>query len=813
MVTTKTFRLLILPLIILLTAAITSIQAQVFITGEVANEQGTPLPTANILLLDAADSTMVKGGITNEKGRFTIKNISRGTYLVSVSMVGFQKHHTDHFEVSGQPVDMGTIVMRKTVQQMDQVSVEARKPLFEQEIDRLVVNVQRSITSAGSSVLEVLEKSPGVQVNRQSNSLSLNGKSGVRVLINGKIQRMPIDAVVQMLNGMNASNVEEIELISNPPAKYEAEGTGGLINIKMKQYATAGYQGTVGTEAGYNWAETLGGNLNFRYRDQKLAFFINYSINYDHNQNFWINEQAKFFDDFTQVSESTNRRRYTINIQNIRTGLEYDIGGNTTAGVLLGGYRRLWNTDDVIDVFSRPNPNGSLSTEMDVDERNDWKSALINTSLDHTLSKNHTLSFDLDYLYYENNNPSSYLNQFIEGNQQLLDTRGIDSKKNTPINIWVSKLDYQKQISDMLTIEAGAKGTLSSFVNDVDVSEKVGDSWVRQSRFSSEADLSEKIGAAYISAQWQPQETWQLRGGLRFEYTDTYLSTAEQQGIVDYRKGHLFPSLHIRKNLAERKNVGLSYNRRITRPSYSALAPYVFFNGPNTFYSGNPSLQPAISDGISIDYQQDNWIVSLEYSYTNNEISSFQPNSINNSNDVIYRTENLDHLKTYGARIAFPLSLADWWQLQSNFSVRYQTLKSGRMTDNLTRNLASYTGNITSTWNLPRDLTFEATGFYRSNSASGVAESLPMGYVTAGLQKKVFDGQGTLRLAMNDIFHTAVYRRDTELPSQNLNSYMKYDSNVQSINLTFSYNFGNSDIGDVDVESGSSEEQGRVNTN
>ena len=137
MVTTKTFRLLILPLIILLTAAITSIQAQVIITGEVANEQGTPLPTANILLLDAADSTMVKGGITNEKGRFTIKNISRGTYLVSVSMVGFQKHHTDHFEVSGQPVDMGTIVMRKTVQQMDQVSVEARKPLFEQEIDRL----------------------------------------------------------------------------------------------------------------------------------------------------------------------------------------------------------------------------------------------------------------------------------------------------------------------------------------------------------------------------------------------------------------------------------------------------------------------------------------------------------------------------------------------------------------------------------------------------------------------------------------------------------------------------------------------------
>lgn len=168
--------------------------------------------------------------------------------------------------------------------------------------------MQQSITAAGSSVLETLEKSPGIQVNRQSGSISMNGRTGVRVMINDRPVNLPADAVVQMLNGMNSANVEQIELISNPPARYEAEGDAGIINIKMTEHTDIGYTGTVGGNLGYNWAEIIGGNLNFSKRGRKFAYFINYSINYDRNKQIMKNNRFLTQNEFTKFSKNTSLR-------------------------------------------------------------------------------------------------------------------------------------------------------------------------------------------------------------------------------------------------------------------------------------------------------------------------------------------------------------------------------------------------------------------------------------------------------------------------------------------------------------------------
>ncbi|MDZ7717351.1 MAG: TonB-dependent receptor [Balneolaceae bacterium] len=274
------------------------VQSQAVITGTVVEENGSPLPGANVLLLQPSDSALVKGTVTDNAGYYELNNIDPGRYLLSVSMVGFQIYISAPFESDQEPIRFETITLQVSLEEMGEVDVTARRPLFEQEIDRLVVNVQRSITSSGSSVLQVLEKSPGIQVNRQSNSLSMSGKTGVRVMINDKFVQLPIDAVVQMLDGMSAANIDQIELITTPPARYEAEGDAGIIHIKMTQFTELGTTGMIGGNLGYNQAETLGGNVNISHRGNKLALFLDYSIHYDRTETNWINERFLLKDGF-----------------------------------------------------------------------------------------------------------------------------------------------------------------------------------------------------------------------------------------------------------------------------------------------------------------------------------------------------------------------------------------------------------------------------------------------------------------------------------------------------------------------------------
>jgi hypothetical protein len=415
-------------------------------------------------------------------------------------MIGFQRYVSAPFEKDQDPIRFDTLTIQVSLEEMDEVDVTARRPLFEQEIDRLVVYVQRSITSSGSSVLQVLQKSPGIQVNRQSNTLSMSGKSGMRVMINDKFVQLPIDAVVQMLDGMSAANIDQIELITTPPARYEAEGDAGIIHIKMQQFTELGTTGMVSGNLGYNQAETLGGNVNISRRGSKLALYLDYSIHYDRTETNWINERFLFTDGFMGEISSDNIRSPATGVQNARVGMEYQIGRKTTAGLLLTGYQRLWKTRDLSDNFARLSPTSNLSTEMSVRETNRWRNGLVNVSLDHTFNENQSLNFDVDYLYFKNDNPSLYENRFIEGDNTLLNRERIDVTKETPINIWVSKLDYRNVLSDAFTLETGLKASLSEFSNKVIVSDLVENAWVENDTFTQDADLSEKQQRAIYPA-------------------------------------------------------------------------------------------------------------------------------------------------------------------------------------------------------------------------------------------------------------------------------------------------------------------------
>jgi outer membrane receptor for ferrienterochelin and colicin len=784
--------------------------AQTTISGTVLDESGSSLPTANVLLLHPADSSVVKGAVTDDSGFYELNSVKPGKFLLSVSMIGFRRFVSSVFEVNQNPVEFNAITLQVSLEQMEEVDVTARRPLFEQKIDRLVVNVQSSITSSGSSVLQVLEKSPGVQVNRQSNIISLSGKSGVRVMINDKFVRLPIDALVQMLNGMSAANIEQIELITTPPARYDAEGDAGIIHIKMTEFSEMGTTGTVGLNAGHNYAETLGGNFNISRRVDKLAMFLDYTINYDRTQNNWNNERSLETNNFIEEVRMENTRKPSISNQNARMGIEYKLGQKTTAGLLLAGNQRHWKTRDLSENFKSFTPSSSLLTEMSVRETNRWTDGMINLSLDHTFNKNRSLHFDADYLYYKNDNPSFYVNSFVEGDISRLENESIDVEKETPIHIRVVKLDYIHELSDKFTLETGAKGALSDFRNMVSVLNFIQNTWIVNGTFSQDANLSEKTGALYLSGSWKPGETVGVNAGLRYEYTDRLLSTPDSPGLVDVQDGYLFPTLFIQKSFPDEKSVGFSYSRRITRPNFNDLAPFVFFLDPITFLSGNPDLNPAISDALKIDYNHKQFLLSLQYSYTRDGIVSFQPEINQNTNEQVYKTQNLDYFRTYAINTSLPVYFSTWWEMRANVSGQYQVFRTAHMDDNHTRDMYSYSANITHMIDIPREFSLEVSGYYQSKRSAGLLRFKPQGALNIGIQKRIASDRGTIRLSVDDLFYTDLMRYSTNVPSANLDSRGEYDYGSRNIKLSFTWNFGNSQIQSVEVKTGSQEEQSRV---
>ncbi len=312
------------------------LMAQSEIHGTVADAGGKPIKDASVLLLKSSDSSLVKGMVSDAAGKYTFENINKGSYLVSASFSGMPQVYTKVFELTQDNIkkNLGTISLESADVQLKSVTVIAKKPLFEQKIDRMVINVANSITSAGSTVLEVLERSPGIIVDRQNNTISMNGKNGIVVMINGRISHMPIEALVQLLSGMNSDNVERIELITTPPANLDAEGNAGYINIVLKKNNSYGTNGSYSLTGGYNKGGALtGASINFNHRNGKVNFYGDYTFLDNRScQLFSFYHKVTYQNTVTENNSDAHRHIETFN-QNARLGLDYQVSKKTVIGV------------------------------------------------------------------------------------------------------------------------------------------------------------------------------------------------------------------------------------------------------------------------------------------------------------------------------------------------------------------------------------------------------------------------------------------------------------------------------------------------
>ena len=783
------------------------------IQGSVKDINNNPIPYVNVLLLNAKDSSLVSGILATEQGTYQISNFQPGLYLLGISMIGYKPAYSPPFHIksSNEHLHNSIIIVEEDSRQLQDVNVLAKRPVYELEIDRMVINVENSITSTGNTALEVLEKSPGVIVDRQNNSISMSGKSGVMVMINGRQNRMPIAAAVQMLAAMNADNVQKIELITTPPAKYDAEGDAGIINVVLKKNDEFGTNGSFIFGAGMGVREKLNGSLNLNHHVEKMNYFGSYNASFNNTQqNINSNRRVDQSGSILETNSESLRDAQLL-FQTARLGFDYTITSKTVLGVLATGYIRDWELDALNDIYYRRDEQITNRTNINTFEINKWVHYMGNVNLQHHFKEDEILEFNFDYLSYDNNNPSNYKITNTEGERNPDSGEAIDVTKSTPIYISVGMMDYTRQLGPKFKLEGGLKATITRFSNDVGVSYLRQGNWQVDNELTNKYRMKEDISAIYSTLSYSLNEKTSIVTGLRYEYMNSVLSSETETGILDLHYGKLFPTFYFSRKLNQYNTLQLAYSRRIDRPTFNELAPFIVFMTPETFISGNENLLPALSNIFKTDYQYKTIILTLSFTDTKDAISRFQPRVIEEENKLYVTSKNFDRLQTTSAMLAFPVKVSEWWKMQNNFSWVYQTIETLYDGENIDITQSNYRINSIQNFIISKSVSAEISGYYQSLSLGGVYKWEPVGSLDIGIQKKFKNQNSQLSLNVSDVFKTNIYKSTAHIPELNIDTKLLLDFEPRIIRLTFTHNFGNTAVKSRSQrKTGSEEERRRI---
>ncbi|MFI5187939.1 MAG: outer membrane beta-barrel protein [Chitinophagales bacterium] len=799
-------------LFLIFAGASSSIYAQSRVHGKIADTTGKPISNANVLLVNYKDSVLVKGTLTTEGGVYSFENINTGKYLVTATYTGVTPAYSQPFEIDDKPgsIDIGIIQLDRSDVVLSTVTVTAKKPLYEQKIDRLVINVAAAITYSGISALDVLERSPGIIVNRINNSISINGKSGTIIMINGKRNYMDMSGLIQMLSSLPSGSVERIEVITTPPANFDAEGNAGIINIVLKSNDQYGTNGSYTLTAGYSKGEQTSGSININHRKGKLNLFGNYFFARGHGQQVWTTYHAVTNGGKLSESYSADHRHFYQFMNGGQAGIDYEINKKTILGALVSANYRQWTMTSANDATVTTNQKLDTITGIINKELHTNLNFGANLNFQHTFKPEEKITFNADYLWYKDKNPNSYLNSYHDGNMNFLYDESVRSDKLTPLEIWVGALDYSKKISRKTDMEAGLKTTLSKFTNTVQVNTLMQNNWILDSTLSGTHSLDENISAAYTSFSVKFSEKNSIKLGLRYEYTHSKLTSGTDNNIIDRNYGNLFPSFFYLHTISESSSLNFTYSRRIWRPSFDNLAPWVLFLDPKTFETGNPGLQPAITDALNVSYTLKNKIVSLSYSYTAHPII-LQPEIDAATNKEVRSIQNGLNSQNVSISFALPFTISKWWNMQNNLQVSWGQDNAFYKTPVRTENKNYY---ITSTQNflLPKDLSISLSGYYVSKTIWGLFTNEPYGGVDMGIQKKWTNKKSSLSFNINDIFNSSGISRNAAIfPAQNL--FVKTDNiyGYRGFSLSFTHNFGNAKVKEKrDRSTGAEDEKNRA---
>ena len=791
----KTFTSLAVALSLLCSSLFAQSSIKGKINGEVKEATNKPLPFATILLLHAKDSTMAKGAISSESGHYEFENISVGRYLVSATMIGYDKAFSRSFDIneSQNIISIPALRVAELAQTLQEVKIVSKKPFIEQQIDRMVINVENNIGSAGGTALEVLEKAPGITIDRQNDRLQFKGRQGVMVMIDGKLQQISMQDLMNMLQSMPSDNVEKIELISNPPAKYDAAGNTGLINIVLKKNKNFGTNGNYTLGAGVGRYEKLNGSLGLNHRNAKINAFGNVSLFHARFFNLQdIDRTIAYQDQITYIDQNSPRIGSPQNAS-IRTGIDFFVSKKTTIGVLATGMVNQFKMSGISSTDFRDKTQ-TLTSSFDTDTYNHnlLKNLTGNINLKHDYGQGRELTADADYSFFDGNSGNDLNTTYYTPSGLIARKEVFRNIMPSRINIGAAKIDYTHPLKKG-KIEFGAKSSLVSTDNDMRFENQIDKQWVLDPSKSNRFKYTENINAAYANYSTKLNKKTQLQVGVRAEHTHSEGNSITLNNVITRNYVNLFPSVFVSRTLDTNNVLNVSFSRRIDRPNYSNLNPFQFFLDPFTFQQGNPNLRPQLTNSFLVTHVfKGAFSTSLGYSRINDLIADQIPKQIAAENKTYITTENLDHQDNYNLTLSIPIPIQIWWTMQSNISAFYNRYRSFYYGADLDVGQFGATVFMTNNFTLPKGFTAELGGFWNSPTQYNLLIAQAQGQINVGVAKSLWNRKASLRLNINDMFFMNRFAGTVKYQDLNFRVMSRWES--RQVRLSFTYRFGNQNV-------------------
>lgn len=794
-----------------------TLSAQYSIKGKVGDGKN-PLEGVTVSLLNSKDSSLVKFSISSKSGDYEIEKVKAGKYFLSLSAIGFAEHNTTEIKLDStqQVMQLPQVSLTADAQSLGAVTVVGRRPMVEVKADRTLVNVDAAASNVGATALEVLEKSPGVSVDRDG-IISLKGKQGVLVMIDGKPTYLSGTDLATMLGNMNANQLDQIEIMTNPPAKYDAAGNSGVINIKTKKNKQKGFNGnvTLGYGQGVYWKTN--NSLNLNYRNKKFNVFMNLSANSSkgfgdlHIVRNYVGPDGKTT---TSIFEQPTYMKHQFTNNNLKLGMDYNISKKTSIGIVGSGFISPRRFDAVSTGFLQDKDGVTDSTAHTISTTKDkWKNGTFNLNLRHEMKQGEDFSADLDYVQYNSTNSQLFDNHIFYPDGSTVYRDNLRGDLPSDIRIYSAKVDHSKTFSKGFKLESGLKSSLVRTDNLADYYLKNGGDWEHDYSKTNHFLYEENINAAYVNAS-NKFGKWNVQAGLRFENTN-YKGNQLGNPLKDdssFRRNYnsLFPTVYVSFEADSNNTFTVNTGRRIDRPAYQQLNPFLFFINKFTYASGNPFLQPQYTTSFEVSHSYKG---KLNTSISYNRTKQFFTQIFRPVGEVTILTEgNLGESQNLGFSINAQLTPASWWNLSSSLNVNYKVVEGYAYGQDIETESFNGQVNINNQFNFKKGWGAELSGFYNSRDVDGQFDIKPFGQVSIGLSKQVLKGKGSVRMNVRDLFRTQVI--DGHIKYGNVDEHFIQSRDSRVFNITFNYRFGKqfSDAPKKKSGGGASEEQNRVRT-
>jgi iron complex outermembrane recepter protein len=780
---------------LLLTITSAFAQNNTTISGTVVDKNNKAIQSVTVSLLKAIDSSLVKTAITDNEGKFELTTTKKEKFIILFSGVGFQNTYSNVLDATNEnTLTVPTITLQATVGNLKEVVVTSKKPLIEVKADKTIFNVEASINATGSDALELLKKSPGVQVDNNEN-ISMKGKTGVRIYVDGKMMQLDNKDLAAYLKSINSNDIEAIEMISNPSAKYDASGNAGIVNIRLKKNKKYGTNGSV--TGGFIQGITPKGNgsVNLNYRDKKVNLFGNVGGNIGINENalnLYRIQQDTLYDQ-KSINQDDNKSI------NAKIGADFFINKKNTLGFLA-----TTNYSDVVfrstgntDIYFEPTNTFVKKLQALNTIPGTRTNANFNINYRYVDTNGTEINFDADYGIFRGTGRSYQPNYYVSNNNTPL--YSVINRNFTPtdINIYTAKVDVEQKLGKG-KLGYGAK---TSFVNTTNTFDFFNDNTLGQpikvlSR-SNSFTYDENVNALYANYQQQLNEKWSFQGGLRMEQTNSKGVLTRADGIVQadntVKRSYLdfFPSAAVTFNINAKHSLNLTYSKRIDRPTYQDLNPFENKLDELTYEKGNAFLQPQYTNTIELTHTFMGFInTTVGYSHVRDYATQATDTLLN---ATYVQQKNLASQKIINFNIGAPTPINKWWNGYVNLWYNYQFLAGTIGVNKVNVEIPSYGAYVQQSFTLGKDYSAEISGWYNGPSVwGGTWKTRPQGGIDLGAQKQILKKTGSIRLAVTDILFTAPWTATNRFGGVNIRGGGNWES--RTARLSFTWRFGSNQI-------------------